>query len=146
MMLFNKRSINNDKYLKNLFDSCNHIYFNDTLIPIPVYFIDNSAVNGYFKFDVDYEHKLLKNPRIEISSRLKTFIAQEKTMIHEMAHYKQFMDLSSNEINSAFKAYNMGNTDKFYKILSINEYSHNETWKNIIESINNKYNLNILIE
>ena len=146
MMLFNENFVLTEQYLKKMFDSCNNMYFDNELIPIPVYIIDDETVNGYFKFDVDYENKLLKNPRIEISKKPVPYIMREKTMIHEMAHYKVFLDLSQEEINSAFNAHASGNMEDFYKILAMGDYGHNEKWKNVVETINNKYKLNVTVE
>ena len=144
MTLFSKNFELTDKYLNKLFDALNNIYFDNALIKIPVNIIENNEVNGYFKFDVDFQNKILKNPRIEISKTHKRpYEALEKTLLHEMIHYKVFLELTGDEINSAFNAYNDKNIDLFNKILYLENYAHENKWNFYVNDINNKYNLNI---
>ena len=60
MTLFSKKFELTDKYLNKIFDACNNMYFDNELIKIPVTVIENNEVNGYFKFDIDFENKILK--------------------------------------------------------------------------------------
>ena len=114
MNLFSKHFELTEKYLSKIFDACNNLYFENSLIKIPVTVIENETVNGYFKFDIDFENKILKNPRIEISKTHKRpYEALERTMLHEMFHYKVFLELTGAEIVAAFDAYNTENTDSF---------------------------------
>ena len=120
------------------------MYFDNSLIKIPVILIDNPDINGYFKFDIDFKNKLLNNPRIEISKAHKRpYEAIERTMLHEMIHYKVFLELTGNEISTAFDAYETKNMELFNKILYLEEFAHQNKWSNYINAINNKYKLNI---
>lgn len=144
MNLFSEHFELTEKYLSKIFDTCNNLYFENSLIKIPVTVIENETVNGYFKFDIDFENKILKNPRIEISKTHKRpYKALERTMLHEMVHYKVFLELTDAEIVAAFDAYNTENTDLFNKILYLENYAHENKWNSYITDINNKYNLKI---
>ncbi len=144
MNLFSKHFELTEKYLSKIFDACNNMYFDNSLIKIPVNIIDSSEVNGYFKFDIDFENKILKNPRIEISKTHKRpYEALERTMLHEMLHYRIFLELTGGEIAAAFDAYNKENTDLFNKILYLENYAHGNKWNSYVTDINNKYNLKI---
>lgn len=144
MNLFSEHFELTEKYLSKIFDTCNNLYFENSLIKIPVTVIENETVNGYFKFDIDFENKILKNPRIEISKTHKRpYEALERTMLHEMVHYKVFLELTGVEIAAAFDAYNTENTDLFNKILYLENYAHENKWNSYITYINNKYNLKI---
>lgn len=144
MNLFSEHFELTEKYLSKIFDTCNNLYFENSLIKIPVTVIENETVNGYFKFDIDFENKILKNPRIEISKTHKRpYGALERTMLHEMVHYKVFLELTGAEIATAFDAYNTENTDLFNKILYLENYAHENKWNSYITYINNKYNLKI---
>ena len=144
MNLFSEHFELTEKYLSKIFDTCNNLYFENSLIKIPVTVIENETVNGYFKFDIDFENKILKNPRIEISKTHKRpYEALERTILHEMVHYKVFLELTSVEIAAAFDAYNTENTDLFNKILYLENYAHENKWNSYITDINNKYNLKI---
>lgn len=144
MNLFSKHFELTEKYLSKIFDACNNLYFENSLIKIPVTVIENETVNGYFKFNIDFENKILKNPRIEISKTHKRpYAALERTMLHEMVHYKVFLELTGTEIAAAFNAYNTENTDLFNKILYLENYAHENKWNSYITYINNKYNLKI---
>ena len=144
MNLFSEHFELTEKYLSKIFDTCNNLYFENSLIKIPVTVIENETVNGYFKFDIDFENKILKNPRIEISKTHKRpYEALERTILHEMVHYKVFLELTSVEIAAAFDAYNTENTDLFNKILYLENYAHENKWNSYITYINNKYNLKI---
>lgn len=144
MNLFSKHFELSENYLSKIFDACNNLYFENSLIKIPVTVIENETVNGYFKFDIDFENKILKNPRIEISKTHKRpYEALERTMLHEMVHYKVFLELTGVEIAAAFDAYNTENTDLFNKILYLENYAHENKWNSYITYINNKYNLKI---
>lgn len=144
MNLFSEHFELTEKYLSKIFDTCNNLYFENSLIKIPVTVIENETVNGYFKFDIDFENKILKNPRIEISKTHKRpYEALERTMLHEMVHYKVFLELTGDEIAAAFDAYNTENTDLFNKILYLENYAHENKWNSYITYINNKYNLKI---
>ena len=137
-ILKNKVNVNSYQLLKTV-DFSWHNY-----IKIPVTVIENETVNGYFKFDIDFENKILKNPRIEISKTHKRpYEALERTMLHEMVHYKVFLELTGVEIAAAFDAYNTENTDLFNKILYLENYAHENKWNSYITYINNKYNLKI---
>lgn len=144
MTLFSSKFELTEKYLNTIFDSCNNMYFDNFLIKIPVIVIENNDVNGYFKFDIDFENKILKNPRIEISkSHKRPYEAIERTMLHEMVHYKVFLELTGGEIAAAFDAFNTKNMELFNKILYLEDYAHQNKWSNYINAINNKYKLNI---
>ena len=144
MNLFSEHFELTEKYLSKIFDTCNNLYFENSLIKIPVTVIENETVNGYFKFDIDFENKILKNPRIEISKTHKRpYEALERTMLHEMVHYKVFLELTGDEIAAAFDAYNTENTDLFNKILYLENYAHKNKWNSYITNINNKYNLKV---
>ena len=144
MNLFSEHFELTEKYLSKIFDTCNNLYFENSLIKIPVTVIENETVNGYFKFDIDFENKILKNPRIEISKTHKRpYEALERTMLHEMVHYKVFLELTGAEIAAAFNAYNTENTDLFNKILYLENYAHENKWNSYITNINNKYNLKV---
>lgn len=144
MNLFSEHFELTEKYLSKIFDTCNDLYFENSLIKIPVTVIENETVNGYFKFDIDFENKILKNPRIEISKTHKRpYEALERTILHEMVHYKVFLELTGVEIAAAFDAYNTENTDLFNKILYLENYAHENKWNSYITDINNKYNLKI---
>lgn len=144
MNLFSEHFELTEKYLSKIFDTCNNLYFENSLIKIPVTVIENETVNGYFKFDIDFENKILKNPRIKISKTHKRpYEALERTILHEMVHYKVFLELTSVEIAAAFDAYNTENTDLFNKILYLENYAHENKWNSYITYINNKYNLKI---
>lgn len=144
MTLFSSKFELTEKYLNTIFDSCNNIYFNNSLTKIPVIVIENNDVNGYFKFDIDFENKILQNPRIEISkSHKRPYEAIERTMLHEMVHYKVFLELTSGEIAAAFDAFKTKNMELFNKILYLENYAHQNKWSNCINAINNKYKLNI---
>ena len=87
---------------------------------------------------------ILKNPRIEIyKTHKRPYEALERTMLHEMVHYKVFLELTGTEIAAAFNAYNTENTDLFNKILYLENYAHENKWNSYITDINNKYNLKI---
>lgn len=144
MNLFSSKFELTEKYLNTIFDSCNNMYFDNSLIKIPVIVIENNDVNGYFKFDIDFENKILKNPRIEISkSHKRPYEAIERTMLHEMVHYKVFLELTGGEIAAAFDAFNTKNMELFNKILYLENHAHQNKWSNYINAINNKYKLNI---
>lgn len=144
MTLFSSNFELTEKYLNKTFDACNNMYFDNSLIKIPVIIIDDPDVNGYFKFDIDFENRILKNPRIEISKNHKRpYEAIEKTMLHEMTHYKVFLELTGSDISAAFDAYNSKNMDLFNKILYLENYAHQNKWNFYIDAINNKYKLNI---
>ena len=144
MNLFSEHFELSEKYLSKIFDACNNLYFENSLIKIPVTVIENETVNGYFKFDIDLENKILKNPRIEISKTHKRpYEALERTMLHEMVHYKVFLELTGAEIAAAFDAYNTENTDLFNKILYLENYAHENKWNSYVTNINNKYNLKV---
>lgn len=144
MTLFSSKFELTEKYLNTIFDSCNNMYFDNSLIKIPVIVIENNDVNGYFKFDIDFENKILKNPRIEISkSHKRPYEAIERTILHEMVHYKVFLELTGGEIAAAFDAFNTKNMELFNKILYLEDYAHQNKWSNYINAINNKYKLNI---
>ena len=64
-------------------------------------------------------------------------------MLHEMLHYKVFLELTGGEIAAAFDAYNKENTDLFNKILYLENYAHGNKWNSYVTDINNKYNLKI---
>lgn len=143
MILFNEK-FNNTKYLKSLFNSLNFMYFDNSLPEIPVIIVNNENLNGCFKFDFDFEHKLLKNPRIELSIIHNfSYTALEKTLIHEMAHYKVYLGLTPEKIKEAFAAYDNNDSDTVEKLLEIGKYGHINGWKSIISEINHKYNIKI---
>ena len=144
MTLFSDKFILTEKYLEKIFDACNNMYFENSLTKIPVKIIDSEDANGYFKFDIDPENRILKNPRIEISKTHKLpYEILERTMIHEMVHYKIFLDLTEDEIFMAFNAYKFGNDELFNRLLGLGKYGHSGKWEEYIRNINNKYNLKI---
>lgn len=144
MNLFSNKFVLSENFLNKTFDVLNDIYFENSLIKIPVILVDNTEINGCFKFDVDFEHRLLKNPRIEISSTHKRpYAALEQTMIHEMVHYKVFLELTNEDISSAFDACESKNTELFNKLLYLDDFSHTNKWLTYIDAINNKYKLRI---
>lgn len=143
MILFSKQ-FNNTDYLKHLFKSYNCMFFDNSLPEIPVIIIDSNTLNGSFKFDYDDKYRILKNPRIEISfSNQYTYNELETTMIHEMAHYKVFLNLTSETISKAFDAYDNNDIETFKILLAMDKYGHSDSWKSIINELNHKYNIKI---
>lgn len=144
MILFNNKFKLTQKYLEKTFDACNTIYFNNELIKIPILLTEDDSANGYFKFDIDFKNRLLNNPRIEISNKHRSkFVDLEQTILHEMIHYKVFMELSGEEINAAFSAYETKNTELFNRLLYLGDFAHINKWQEYKNSINNKYKMNI---
>lgn len=128
----------------DIFTECNRLFFNSELPDLPIEIINDPTVNGDFKYDIDFGHKVITNYKIQISNaRKRTKAKFISTMIHEILHYKVISNLSEETIKRAIWYHEDGNIDQFNQLLYNDKYAHTNEWLTYADNINKLYGIKI---